>query len=520
MGLSPLCSWAPLDKMSTLRPIHAQGCRCTRAENVPRLLEQQAQQAQHAQQVQQAQQSRHQRKHAHRAGRNRFVSIEPNAAQSAPTGGAQTGVGPMEGPSTLPNYEANSFTGQHTQGAPNLQPQYANAMQQPLPFFPGAGQSTLVYAEQLGWNGQMQQVLGPNEYLPGQYLQSHYPPGQYPLPQYSPGHYPPGQFPLPAAMHNYAQPYHEQPPAGGSIAASQTSEPHDAVSSTSSSQGTCCTGGSEEPQVQTSSPQTDSLDMSALTETLPAEKSNQLDVAVNSENPNQAKEDAVSTAESLQDIISSSPQTTLFTYPSTLATAENPMTMDQFALLQASPQWYHQQVPSYAIDGITGSAAPPAERMNAPELTHACSCGPGCNCQFCTVHPYNQRSRDIAQELYSDLAKDSAYLGSSSRPQSSYDEVSSPIVMQPDEAGAQDFLGNAGEPLGMEDPYHSSNWFIMEYDVCTHIANINKTCRCKARCTCVGCLEHTGCLHHPGFTGHTGEDFFAENTFSNDGDFA
>ncbi|KAL8814910.1 MAG: hypothetical protein Q9223_005913, partial [Gallowayella weberi] len=487
MGLSSLHSWSPLDKMSTLRPIHGkgeatwptprlmpphrpplpvprgeshhgprQGCRCTRATNLP---------AHQQEQAQAALQDRHQRKQAHRAERSRFVSIEPNAAQSAPTGGAQTGFEP------LPNFDANSFAGQHAQGAapnhqpnlqPNLQPQYANAMQHPTQFYPGAGQSTMPYAEQVGWNGQMPQVLGPNQYSPGQYLQSHYPPGQYALPQYSPGHYPAGQFPLPAPMHNYARPYYGQPPAESPIAATQGSEEQDAVTSASSSQGTCCTGDSDEAQVQSSSPQTDSLDLSALTKTLPAKNSNQGEAAVNSKNPNQAKEDAFSTAEGLQEIISNSPQTTLFTYPSTHATAENPMTVDQFALLQASSRWYHEQVPSYALDGITGSAAPPAEPMDAPELTHACSCGPGCDCQFCMVHPYNQRSRDIAQELYSDLARDSAHLGSSSRPQSSYDDVSSsPIVMQPDEAGVQDFLGDPTKPFEMEDPYNSRHYYTM-----------------------------------------------------------
>ncbi|KAL8699825.1 MAG: hypothetical protein Q9224_001243 [Gallowayella concinna] len=459
------------------------------------------------------------RRNAQREERSRFVSIEPNTAQSEPTGATQTALVPFEGPSTLANYEANSFAGQHSQdiqgAAPQLQPQYANTMQHSTPNFPEAGQSTMPYTGQLGWNGPMQQVLGPNQYPPDQYFQGHYVPGQYPLaqvssPQYAPGHYPAGQFPLPAPMHNYTQPHHEQAPAGDSIAVSQSSESHGGAMPTSATQGSCCTGDSVEHQSKGSSPQTDSLDMSALGEMLSAENSNQGEVAVNPENATQVKEHGVSTpatTEGWQDIISNTPQTSIFTYPSTHATAENPMTSDQYARLQASSQWYHQQVPSYALDGITGSAAPSAERMDASGQTHACSCGPSCNCQFCTVHPYNQQSRDIAQELYSNLAQDSAHLGSSSRPQSSYEDVSSsPTAMHPDDVGGQDFPGNAGEAFAMADPYHSSNWFMVEYGVCT---NSTDSSQCREHCTCVGCLAHTG---------HTGEEFFVENanTFPTD----
>ncbi|KAL8841505.1 MAG: hypothetical protein Q9170_000888 [Blastenia crenularia] len=101
------------------------------------------------------------------------------------------------------------------------------------------------------------------------------------------------------------------------------------------------------------------------------------------------------------------PQTTVYSLPSTYATQQNPMTFEQHGQMQQNGQLYGQNIPQYALDGINGTAAHPAEQIGATEFMHECACGPGCHCTYCVVHPYNPCALANANELAGIRSSDS-----------------------------------------------------------------------------------------------------------------
>lgn len=116
-------------------------------------------------------------------------------------------------------------------------------------------------------------------------------------------------------------------------------------------------------------------------------------------------------------MMNDTPQTTVYSVPSTYATAENPMTPEQQAQLHA------QNIPQYAPYGIAGSAAPSADQIDANDFMHECNCGPSCQCAMCAVHPYNPVANAHMEEMADLLASDIGDSGARSRPQSFYGEA-------------------------------------------------------------------------------------------------
>ena len=98
--------------------------------------------------------------------------------------------------------------------------------------------------------------------------------------------------------------------------------------------------------------------------------------------------------------------TTMYSIPFNSATAHNPMTWEQQAMLQQDPQFYAQQVSHNVAQGITGVAASSAEELNPTNPAHNCQCGDGCQCHMCVVHPYNSQSIGLVNELAGMLHED------------------------------------------------------------------------------------------------------------------
>ena len=152
-----------------------------------------------------------------------------------------------------------------------------------------------------------------------------------------------------------------------------------------------------------------------------------------------------------------------------------------------------------------------------------CSCGPGCQCVYCSIHPYNEPTRERVRELASIIATDSES-GPESRPQSQYgeqfiDSLGMYPVMQQGLLHPQNgilaasstvqetlsqptspsdiFLGNVDKlatspavPISNQD---SDNSFqTMEYPMRPWCDNQSGTCMCGDECDCLGCLTHSG----------------------------
>lgn len=186
-------------------------------------------------------------------------------------------------------------------------------------------------------------------------------------------------------------------------------------------------------------------------------------------------------------------------------------------------QHFSQQVSG----GRLKSAARPAVESHIMDgglhrVDPKCNCGPGCQCVYCSIHPYNEPTRERVRELASIIATDSDS-GPESRPQSQYgdhfiDSLGMYPVMQHgllpqnglltassnmqetlSQPSSQPdiFLGNMNKlatspavPASNED---SDNSFqTMEYPMRPWCDNQTGTCMCGDDCDCLGCLTHSG----------------------------
>ncbi|KAL8860257.1 MAG: hypothetical protein Q9178_003228 [Gyalolechia marmorata] len=230
-------------------------------------------------------------------------------------------------------------------------------------------------------------------------------------------------------------------------------------------------------------------------------------LTVNQQDKGKGRETEVS-MDAVEMMINGAPQTTIYSMPSTLATAENPMTSHQSAQLQASGSWRAQQVPRFAAEGINGSAAQPGDSIEATDNLYECPCGDGCACVFCSVHPHNEASVARAQEMGRLMLEPNAPSASASPPQFLFDGTANHVTGHGDHTGSQnnqadDFPGHFGygptdgptsEQMSLG-PMLAEGYIYHEYDyqptgnLCTDLTG---TCNCQEFCPCLGCQTHTG----------------------------
>ena len=190
----------------------------------------------------------------------------------------------------------------------------------------------------------------------------------------------------------------------------------------------------------------------------------------------------------------------------------------------------------------------PSTEYDALRDSQNCSCGTGCNCAYCRVHPLNQATRARVQDLSELLARDNYQ-----------DEIPhvDPQVSQP-QSGTEGVLTNgtltngtltngtnmeseighgylppvdevfSSSPLGwIEEPTQSpalqptfdegesvdsdnlaneflthrmrdSDYYTMAYPVNGDCTDATGSCLCGSDCTCLGCLTHQGHIGLPG----------------------
>ncbi|KAL8733887.1 MAG: hypothetical protein Q9166_001875 [cf. Caloplaca sp. 2 TL-2023] len=248
-------------------------------------------------------------------------------------------------PSTAPyapsNFEqhrqnpADPFAGPHShfQAAPTqLQNQYVSTHQYSTMYGLGDAQATMPFAEQPAWNAQRQQFL---------------PAGQMPLPQF-----------------NYGQISHAQPSTQVSNQNVQSAEADGALPH--SSPRNCCSKSPVDPSSE-DSPLViaNGPDRESLNQTPSTGGTKQSAVIEDADNTSSKDVEAEVSRGGFDMLMQNVPYTDIWSLPPNYATAQNPLTPEQCARLHQNANSYRQHVPSYAADGITGSAAPSAERIDS-----------------------------------------------------------------------------------------------------------------------------------------------------------
>ena len=199
-------------------------------------------------------------------------------------------------------------------------------------------------------------------------------------------------------------------------------------------------------------------------------------------------------------------------------------------------QQFAQQTP----EGPVESAADAAEANHIIDgVLHRadpkCSCGPGCQCVYCSIHPYNEPTRARVRELASIIATDTDP-GPESRPQSQYGEqfmdFSGMYPLMQQDLHSQNGVLVAGSDMQetLSQPTSHSEIFLgsmnklptspirstsnggldnrlrrMEFSASPWCHDESGTCMCGDDCDCIGCVTHSG---HNGIRGtHSQPDF-------------
>lgn len=210
-------------------------------------------------------------------------------------------------------------------------------------------------------------------------------------------------------------------------------------------------------------------------------------------------------------------------HPNVLTMAQSPIYPGDLALL-AQPLQYEQSEYKYPEPG---DAAGPSAESNAMTSPPNCQCGPGCNCVYCVIHPYNSATRERVQDLTRFMTTDAYWSHNSvSRPHSGYggastNDTSMESVMGqgysppgnepfpspasgwtnatvqspvPQSTSNQDPFVNNGDHSNQfsSRPMLSSGYYVVPYPANSHCTNTTGTCLCHRECRCLGCLSHEG----------------------------
>jgi hypothetical protein len=181
------------------------------------------------------------------------------------------------------------------------------------------------------------------------------------------------------------------------------------------------------------------------------------------------------------------PQTTVFTYPSTYGSFQNPL----------QPEAWRQSVRTnnYTPPQMEAPLPPASLPFNTPvvpeslDTVHTCSCGDGCQCIGCAAHPYNDATQDYVRSAWSSMNLEQTpgemYANGQSngngQPVSVGEEaISSPTAHTPSSATS----GN-----GEEQSLSASDFFFVNYpfDGC---GGETQSCPCGDDCQCLGCTIH------------------------------
>ena len=201
----------------------------------------------------------------------------------------------------------------------------------------------------------------------------------------------------------------------------------------------------------------------------------------------------------------------------------------------AAHSGYHdsQQFTQQAMEGRIESVAHAAEANHIIDgVLHRadpkCSCGPGCQCVYCSIHPYNEPTRARVRELASIIATDTDP-GPESRPQSQYGEqfidLSGMYPLMQQDLHSQNGILAAGSDMQetLSQPTSHSDIILgsmnklptsyigstsnggsdnrlqrMESSASPWCHDESGTCMCGDDCDCIGCVTHSG---HNGIRG-------------------
>ncbi|KAI1811040.1 hypothetical protein GGS20DRAFT_138932 [Poronia punctata] len=180
---------------------------------------------------------------------------------------------------------------------------------------------------------------------------------------------------------------------------------------------------------------------------------------------------------------------TAHTYPFPWGSFQAPLQYSQWEQMVANPQ---QNIAPH--DPFAGSQVPNAQASETDDgscTTHECTCGPGCECVGCTVHPFNSATKELVRSMVVDpvLEANGFTAGSTnmSHPANGSTFGIVPLQLANGSPTSGTMFENSMPLCGSES---WDDYLIVEYGNFFGCKGDLGTCPCGDDCVCAGCTFH------------------------------
>ena len=188
------------------------------------------------------------------------------------------------------------------------------------------------------------------------------------------------------------------------------------------------------------------------------------------------------------------PQTTVFTYPATYGSFQNPLQPSAWRQSVRANSYGSPQMPAPLPSG--GLPFDTHISTGSLDTVHTCSCGDGCQCVGCAAHPYNDATQDYVRSAWSSMNNEQGpeEVHANGQPNRNGHHappggksIASPIAKTPSSTTSAN---------GEEQSLAASDFFFVSYPFSSEdgCGGDTESCPCGDDCQCFGCTIH----QHPG----------------------
>ncbi|KAF8429250.1 hypothetical protein EV426DRAFT_216349 [Tirmania nivea] len=169
--------------------------------------------------------------------------------------------------------------------------------------------------------------------------------------------------------------------------------------------------------------------------------------------------------------------TTIYTYPNGYTTVNNPLTLQELRMLQATGAWTSGAAAAWSGLGV-GSTG------NGMNAEYACSCGPACECLGCAAHPFNTSTVNFVKDMRTMMY--SGRHGVPPRRTKVATDVSSPTYTS---SSSPDPTNGGDDTETEQNTVSPSAYFHIDYPLGL-CSESDMGCLCGDDCACIGCMLH------------------------------
>lgn len=183
------------------------------------------------------------------------------------------------------------------------------------------------------------------------------------------------------------------------------------------------------------------------------------------------------------------PHITVFTYPPTYGSFQNPL----------QPQAWRQSIRANNYTQHPISLPPGVLPFNGPlfpeslDTVHTCSCGDTCQCIGCAAHPYNDATQDYVRSAWASIS--SSEISTNGQGQAPTNGTENKTIQQQQvEAGSSPPAHTPSSTTsgnGEEQSLSAADFFFVSYPFMSEgCEGDTQSCPCGDECQCLGCTIH------------------------------